>query len=324
MEKVLTVAIPTYNRAPYLRETLLSIFAQITPLVSVLVSDNGSEDDTLSILRNEFPDVIISGFSENQGIDLNIINCLKETKTPYIFLCSDDDLLLPKTLHAILEEIASSMPTAIALNHFCFKDHLIKKRYVPFLEEKRMAFSSGSLFFRYAGLGFLSSLIFDREKALKFTDHVQLGLECAHLDIVGRLVLSSSGPFIFLGTTSVAGRSLISPRYNALYSSFLYPKSCYDLLLKEGYLQKELHDFLIHKITHFDLPRILAKILLFSNDSILKYKQELLSATSLPLRCSLFFTLPQKPLKLLLRFLYTTTHLLRVVRSWLHQLQLKS
>ena len=45
---LVTVAIPTLNGADYIRETLMSLLAQDYPNLDILVSDNGSTDDSLA------------------------------------------------------------------------------------------------------------------------------------------------------------------------------------------------------------------------------------------------------------------------------------
>src|ERR1700712_5100335 len=78
---LLTIAIPTYNRAASLQRLLECLSSQDDiQLVQVLVSDNGSTDDTRNIV-NEFvdrfePKIKSVGFPSNRGFDANYLNCL--------------------------------------------------------------------------------------------------------------------------------------------------------------------------------------------------------------------------------------------------------
>src|SRR3954462_11798780 len=48
----ISIIIPTYNRAPTLRHTLLSIFKFNLEGIEIIVVDNGSTDDTATICRD--------------------------------------------------------------------------------------------------------------------------------------------------------------------------------------------------------------------------------------------------------------------------------
>ena len=276
MVQTITIAIPTYNRASFLVETLESIIPQMTTRVDLVISDNGSQDNTIEVVsryQKLYPRIKLCRFSQNQGIDANIVNCLNSALGDYVFFFSDDDLLMPESIQAILDAIDFYKPTMLCLNHFCFKNHCLANRFSPFLPSENQIFSEGELFFKFCGLGFLSSLIVDRRKAWSEIVFVKYGKECAHLDIGARVALKYKGPFLFLGKVSVAGRSLISPRYHALDSCILFPKGFYEDLFLENLLTKEGFCFFINKLIYRDLPRVLAKMVLFSEVSPKKYEK---------------------------------------------------
>lgn len=96
---LLTIAIPTYNRADYLQQCLESIFKQIDcrdERVEIVISDNGSLDNTPVIVRQycaRIPIIRYFRFEKNQGFDLNVRSCVQHSKGQYIHLLSDDDLV---------------------------------------------------------------------------------------------------------------------------------------------------------------------------------------------------------------------------------------
>lgn len=51
MSALVSILIPCYNAAPWLRETLESAFAQTWPAVEVILVDDGSKDDSVAIAR---------------------------------------------------------------------------------------------------------------------------------------------------------------------------------------------------------------------------------------------------------------------------------
>jgi glycosyltransferase involved in cell wall biosynthesis len=61
--------------------------------LEVVVSDNGSKDGTIEMLKQfDMPCLKVTGFDENQGIDVNILNVIQAAQGEYVFLFSDDDL----------------------------------------------------------------------------------------------------------------------------------------------------------------------------------------------------------------------------------------
>jgi glycosyltransferase involved in cell wall biosynthesis len=258
----LSIAIPTYNRKDVLQETLASILPQMTEEVEIVISDNGSEDGTREWLQHysmQHAQIQVVGFESNQGIDRNIVNVLSHCLGEYVFLFSDDDVLLPDSLKKILQELKEKHPVAMCLNHFAFKHPHVHERTPSFLPTRRKVFTSGEDFFVYCGLGFLSSLIFKRDKAFSYFSSVNFGWECAHLEILSRIVLCHPGLYIYKGEVSVAGRALAKPRYDLIYSCILYPKKVYDTLLQQRLLQKKSYLVFVKRLMYRDVPRIVYK-----------------------------------------------------------------
>lgn len=66
MQKTVSVVIPCYNGAPFLRETLESALNQTHPPLEVVVIDDGSTDDSAAIAESFGPPVRVIR-QENQG-----------------------------------------------------------------------------------------------------------------------------------------------------------------------------------------------------------------------------------------------------------------
>lgn len=90
---MITVCIATYNGEKYIKEQLNSILFQLSLQDEVIVSDDGSIDDTISIIKsfNDNRIKIIDGV-HRQSPTLNFENALKEAKGDYIFLADQDDV----------------------------------------------------------------------------------------------------------------------------------------------------------------------------------------------------------------------------------------
>jgi glycosyltransferase involved in cell wall biosynthesis len=92
MSKVnVTIAIPAYNSAKTIRESIESALAQEYPLKEVLVIDDGSTDNTTEIVREYSGRVRLICNFKNTGIGKNLESCFRYADGKYIvFLCSDD------------------------------------------------------------------------------------------------------------------------------------------------------------------------------------------------------------------------------------------
>jgi len=108
-KKTLTIAIPTYNRAPFLKQNLENITSQIKGLedqIEVMISDNCSEDNTQEVVK-EFIDrgvpLVYNRNSKNLGMDGNFVYCFKNASSKYVWLLGDDDYLVEGTLARLLE-----------------------------------------------------------------------------------------------------------------------------------------------------------------------------------------------------------------------------
>ncbi|MCQ8118685.1 glycosyltransferase family 2 protein [Methylomonas rosea] len=101
---LLTIGIPTWNRADYLVKNIEQIISQLGELtypIEILVSDNCSTDDTKArveqYLNKDLPIRYIRN-SENIGPDLNIAQCFNQAAGQYVLIFGDDDLLIDGSL----------------------------------------------------------------------------------------------------------------------------------------------------------------------------------------------------------------------------------
>ena len=254
----ISICIPTFKRPKFLSETLNSVLLQQNERVEIVISDNASNDRTREVVaeyQEVFPNIKSHEFLKNEGIDKNIANLVVKSTGKYIFFVSDDDIVLPGTISKILKYITKFEPNIVYLNHFPFYGNLQNTR-PPFLPQKNRFFNNGEQFFKYAGLGFLSSLILKRDAALKYIDTVVYGRECAHLDIACRIALKERGPFLFLGTIPIAARATPNLRYNPFDSCIFNQKKLFNELKNEKLLSLKGYKFLSKRLLLKDFLKI--------------------------------------------------------------------
>jgi len=94
-----SVCIPTFNSAAYVRECIESVLAQNGVELEVIVFDNASEDDTWEIVQS-FSDPRISAFrsDQNRGMAANFNCTLNKARGEYVKLLCSDDRLEPSAL----------------------------------------------------------------------------------------------------------------------------------------------------------------------------------------------------------------------------------
>lgn len=93
---LVSICIPTYNRAGIIRQTIESALQQTYKNIEVLVVDNASTDNTPEIIQT-FSDPRLKFFpnKENTGIFGNFNRCIDLAKGQYIHILHSDDYIDP-------------------------------------------------------------------------------------------------------------------------------------------------------------------------------------------------------------------------------------
>lgn len=101
---MISVCVATYNGEKYIKEQLNSILIQLDTDDEVIISDDGSTDQTLDIVR-ELKDARIQiVINKNKhGFTHNFENALRNAKGDYIFLSDQDDIWAEDKVAVTLE-----------------------------------------------------------------------------------------------------------------------------------------------------------------------------------------------------------------------------
>ena len=112
------VLLATYNGEPYLKEFLVSLSRQEGVVIHLSVSDDGSTDNTLEVIRSfqlKFKTVqILDG--PQKGPAENFLSLIKQAKSEIIALADQDDIWLPNHLYNSLGRIQSCSKDSAVLS----------------------------------------------------------------------------------------------------------------------------------------------------------------------------------------------------------------
>lgn len=103
-DPIVSVCIPTYNRASLLTGAIESVLSQTFHDFTLLIVDNASEDETEAVVRS-FDDsrIMYVRNARNIGVRGNEERCLTLARGRYITIMPDDDLMMPENLGVKVE-----------------------------------------------------------------------------------------------------------------------------------------------------------------------------------------------------------------------------
>ncbi len=171
---LLTIAIPTWNRAVFLDRLLSVLLNELCdqPEVELLVSDNASPDNTgelveqyrqrglrLRYLRNE----------SNLGPDANILKCYVQASGKYVWILSDDDLPMPGAITRIVESLSQEEYELVCLGHYSFHGKYVGHK--EFKKRPDIVFTSADSLARriHVFFTFISIIIVNKERVSNVT-----------------------------------------------------------------------------------------------------------------------------------------------------------
>lgn len=108
-QKILTIAIPTFNGAGTIRDVLDTIVAQTDDRFEVMVINNCSTDNTVEVVNsyaNRIKNLKVISQERNVGPDANFLDCFRKAEGRYVHLMSDDDIYIEGAIGKILDVLS--------------------------------------------------------------------------------------------------------------------------------------------------------------------------------------------------------------------------
>lgn len=125
-----SVAILNWNGKSMLQKFLPSVCADsVMDDAQVVVADNGSTDDSLQFLEQNYPDVKIIPFDKNYGFAEGYNKTLQALDSEYVVLLNDDVQTSPGWLKSLVDfmdcnpDVVACQPKIMAFNNNTFFEH---------------------------------------------------------------------------------------------------------------------------------------------------------------------------------------------------------
>jgi len=131
MSRLLTIALPTYNRAELLENQFKWLSKSIREINSeqleILISNNNSTDETRQVIekwRDSFGNskVTIKHQESNIGAIRNITYCMNNASSKYVWVISDDDPIKENALFFVLNTLKQNPELALIILNFDSKN----------------------------------------------------------------------------------------------------------------------------------------------------------------------------------------------------------
>ncbi len=127
--KVLTISIPTWNREKLLAGLLEQLIGQVEKYklgneVELLISNNGSEDNTHQIVENyitKYPYLTYNRNPFNIGGNPNVMKSMELASSEFLMVLGDDDRINEGSLTRVIEFLKSNPGTGLVVDSNKFK-----------------------------------------------------------------------------------------------------------------------------------------------------------------------------------------------------------
>jgi glycosyltransferase involved in cell wall biosynthesis len=250
MEKpILSICIPTYNRAEYLEQSIKNIVEDKifldTEKVEIVISDNCSCDNTQEIClkyQKMFPDKIKYYRQEQNIFDKNFIQVIKYANGKYAKLHNDRILFRNNRLSEIVEIIENTHTNVVFFSDYETKNNLLEKHDFKNFDD----FANHALHM----ITWIGGLCVERESFLRLESPDRFShLNFAQIDIMARLSKEN-------GITGVDGKVIdnIPVRsYGGYNPAQVFGENLIIILtnlINEGLLSKKVYNKIIKTVLY--------------------------------------------------------------------------
>jgi abequosyltransferase len=190
----LSICIPTYNRAAFLKEALGSVIGQLTQNIEIVICDNASTDNTLEIVKEYeriFPNLTFFKFDVNQGAIRCFFKTIELAQGTFFWLLGSDDKIAPGSIEKIMKQINTNHElTGITFAYEGYDYDMQKKielpRFINYDSDRVITEPEDFIKNILPYYGFLSCILFKRD----------LWQEISKCTPIDKLVTTDAGPYL--------------------------------------------------------------------------------------------------------------------------------
>ena len=201
----------TYNGERFVERQLGSILSQTIPPDEVIIHDDGSTDNTASIVQGFIQSHGLEGKwkyirnESNLGFVRNFVRCITETTGDYIFLSDQDDIFYPRKFEHIIKVMEQNKDCVLVNSGFEMIDEYNKRyktiRSILSHNSKhklyKLDFKQWQFVSSYPGFAMgMKSVI--RERLVDYQDTDFFG----HDHLIGLIALDLEGNYVYTETLS--------------------------------------------------------------------------------------------------------------------------
>jgi glycosyltransferase involved in cell wall biosynthesis len=237
---ILTIGVPTYNRAFYLDSFFKLLFEtlKLTEKVKVVISDNNSTDLTEEICKKWVPifqnnNIQIEYIIKEEhvsGVE-NVLSLFKKVDTPYFMFLGDDDSLNKVGFLSALE-VLNHKPSAVIQNIFNEKIRTDEFGFVNSKDSFKLFYEYGNAFVSIIATDCLSNIFSNQTMSNELSNMIWPQTVIGYLTILE--LESTQKPYLInqtLGDTFVVGETKLT-------NSEYWVKSLHDLLVAAMLIKK--------------------------------------------------------------------------------------
>ncbi len=108
--KLLSIIVPVFNGKAFIVDSLNSLMFQTSPAIEVIVVDDGSQDNTVNLIKAHFENYLSSQqlvllTQKNQGVSAARNHGISKAKGTYIGFMDADDLVQPHYFSTLIKAI---------------------------------------------------------------------------------------------------------------------------------------------------------------------------------------------------------------------------